>query len=73
MNSITDSKQEKTVLTDLQAANAPTSKEYLGDSVYAEVRGDWIKLTTNNRGVDSNTIILNPTVIKNLIRISKEE
>lgn len=38
-------------------------KVYLGDSVYAEVEGGMIKLTTENGYGPSNTIYLEPEVI----------
>jgi len=41
-------------------------KEYLGDSVYAEMDNDvfpTIKLTTNNGEMDNNTIFLEQEVI----------
>lgn len=41
-------------------------KTYLGDSVYAEIEGGSIKLTTNNGTYDSNTIILEDEVVENL-------
>ena len=38
-------------------------KIYLGDSVYADVDGEYIVLTTENGGGPSNTIFLDAEVI----------
>lgn len=44
------------------------TKEYLGDSVYAEIENDMIKLTTEDGFEASNTIFLEPWVISALMR-----
>ena len=50
----------------------PKDKVYLGDSVYAEWKdGYYLKLTTNNGAEDSNTIYLEPQVLKNLMSYLK--
>ena len=41
-------------------------KEYLGDSVYADFDGFGIVLTTENGYGPSNTIVLEPEVLRNL-------
>jgi hypothetical protein len=46
-------------------------KEYLGDSVYAEWDGVGIVLTTENRCGSSNTIYLEPEVLKALIEYAE--
>ncbi len=46
---------------------------YLGDSVYAEIKEDMIKLTTNNGYDDTNTIYLEPAVYRALIQFAKRE
>ena len=43
-------------------------KDYLGDSVYAEIEADMIRLSTNDGIVESNTIYLEPDVLEALIR-----
>ena len=43
-------------------------KEYLGDSVYAEINEfGQVVLTTNNGAEDSNTIVLEPEVFSVLV------
>ncbi len=42
-------------------------KTYLGDSVYADVEYDMLKLTTENGGEPSNTIYLEPEVLTSLL------
>jgi protocatechuate 3,4-dioxygenase beta subunit len=42
------------------------TKQYLGDSVYAEFNGFGIVLTTENGEGASNTIVLEPEVIRAL-------
>lgn len=45
-----------------------SKKVYLGDSVYADVDGEYIKLTTENVWEKpSNIIYLEPEVVKNLL------
>lgn len=44
------------------------NKQYIGDSVYAELEGDMIKLTTDNGMGPSNTIYLEFDVAINLIQ-----
>ena len=44
-----------------------TNREYLGDSVYAELEGGMIKLTTNNGIGPSNTIWLEQFVYDALV------
>lgn len=39
------------------------NKEYLGDSVYAEIENGMVKLTTENGLGASNTIFLEPQVL----------
>ncbi len=39
------------------------TKEYLGDSVYAEFDGHGIVLTTENMDTPSNVIVLEPEVL----------
>lgn len=48
------------------------TKQYLGDSVYAEVEGDMVKLTTDNGYGASNTIYLEPEVFDALKRYCAE-
>lgn len=43
-------------------------KEYLGDSVYAEIENGMVKLTTENGFGPSNEIFLEPEVINALNR-----
>lgn len=43
------------------------NKTYLGDSVYAEFDGYAITLTTENGHGPSNTIVLEPEVLRRLI------
>lgn len=43
------------------------TKEYIGDSVYAEYDGYGIKLTTENGMGASNTIVLEPDVYECLV------
>ena len=47
------------------------TKEYLGDSVYADTNGYGIILTTENGFVPSNTIYLEPGVLDALRRYEK--
>jgi len=44
------------------------SKQYIGDSVYVEDEGCQFKLTTENGFGPTNTIYLDETVIKSLVR-----
>lgn len=46
------------------------NKDYLGDSVYVDVEGGMLKLTTENGrlGDPSNTIFLEPEVVEALDR-----
>ena len=44
----------------------PNFKEYLGDSVYANFDGYAITLTTENGMGASNTIVLEPLILKAL-------
>jgi hypothetical protein len=44
-----------------------SSKVYLGDSVYAEVDGDNLLLTTCNGGVVANSVYLEPEVLAALL------
>lgn len=46
-------------------------KEYLGDSVYAEFDGVAITLTTENGYGASNTIVLEPEVMRALQRFEQ--
>lgn len=46
-------------------------KEYLGDSVYCEVDGGMLKLTTENGAGPSNTIYLEPEVLDALAEYYK--
>ena len=46
-------------------------KEYLGDSVYADFDGYMICLTTENGMGPSNTIYLEPEVMRELIRYAE--
>lgn len=41
----------------------PEYKRYLGDAVYVHFDGYHVVLTTNNGIVDTNTILLDPSVI----------
>ncbi len=41
-------------------------KDYLGDGVYAEYDGYMVKLTTSNGLQDTNTIYLEPGILKSL-------
>ena len=43
-------------------------KQYLGDSVYAEMKDDFLVLTTENGYEPSNTIYLEPQVLESLLR-----
>lgn len=43
------------------------TKEYLGDSVYADVTDGFLVLTTENGMGPSNTILLEPAVIRSLL------
>ena len=47
-------------------------KQYLGDSVYAEIEGGMIKLTTNNGMRDVDTIFLEPEVYEALVRYAEQ-
>ena len=49
------------------------SKVYLGDAVYAELDGRNIVLTTEDGIKTTNTIYLDPTVIKSLLAFLKKE
>lgn len=44
-------------------------KEYIGDSVYAEFNGWGVTLTTENGRGPSNTIVLEPEVLRALNRV----
>jgi predicted DNA-binding protein (UPF0278 family) len=44
------------------------TKEYLGDSVYVELVGSMLKLTTNNGANDSNVIYLEMHVYRELVQ-----
>jgi len=44
------------------------NKEYLGDSVYAEIESGYIKLTTDNGYGPTNVIYLEPVVAAELER-----
>lgn len=44
-----------------------SNKEYIGDSVYAEINPDYLILTTENGFGPSNTIYLEPAVLSNLL------
>jgi hypothetical protein len=46
-------------------------KEYLGDSVYADFENGMVKLTTENGMGPSNTIYLEPEVMRALIRYAE--
>lgn len=47
-------------------------KEYIGDSVYADYEDpENLKLTTENGFGATNTVILEPEVVKNLIEFIK--
>ncbi len=48
--------------------NPPPEKEYLGDSVYVRYDGWMLVLTTENGVEASNTIYLEPSVWKALMR-----
>ena len=41
-----------------------SSKQYLGDSVYADCDGHYIILTTDNGAGPSNTIYMEPSVVQ---------
>ena len=43
------------------------TKQYVGDSVYAEFNGFELVLTTENGMGPSNKIVLEPVVLKNLL------
>lgn len=45
-------------------------KEYIGDSVYAEMENGMLKLTTNNDGRDSNIIYFESTVFLQLLNFA---
>ena len=47
------------------------SKEYIGDGVYAAHDGYCITLTTENGGGPSNTIYLEPDVLRRLVDYNK--
>ena len=47
-------------------------KEYLGDSVYVESDGYDLVLTTENGLGPTNTIVLEPSVYKRLVRYVEE-
>jgi hypothetical protein len=42
----------------------PRTKKYLGDGVYAEMIGDIVILTTENGRYATNTIYLEPEVVR---------
>jgi hypothetical protein len=47
------------------------NKEYIGDSVYAEIEDGMLKLTVSNDEEDSETIYLNSDVCNNLLEYIK--
>jgi len=47
-------------------------KYYLGDGVYAEFDGYHIVLTTENGDSITNTIYLDPEVVRSLLEVVKE-
>lgn len=55
-------------------ADSENTKQYIGDSVYAEFMGYEIVLTTENGlpSDPSNKIVLEPQVFKALLRYAKE-
>jgi hypothetical protein len=55
----------------VSASNAPSNKDYLGDSVYADFDGWYITLTTENGVEASNTIALEPQVFNALLRYAE--
>lgn len=48
-------------------------KQYLGDSVYAEIQSGMIKLTTDNGTGPNNTIFLEDFVMDNLVEFYGRE
>ena len=48
-------------------------KEYLGDSVYAEIVDGTLKLTTENGGEPSNIIWLEKEVFNALVQFTRQE
>lgn len=48
------------------------AKRYLGDSVYVEIEGGMLKLTTENGLGASNTIFMEPEVFHELQRYYKD-
>jgi len=49
------------------------NKTYLGDGAYAEFEGYWVTLTTSDGLRDTNTIVLEPLHVQELIRFLKEK
>jgi len=49
-----------------------SNKTYLGDSVYCEVENGMFKLTTENGYGPSNTIFLEPVVLRKLNKYADE-
>jgi hypothetical protein len=48
-------------------------KEYLGDSVYVELEGGQLKLTTENSENPTNVIYMEKSVFTALIRFTQKE